>query len=260
MKLFLRELLLFGIKQAYACLFGAILLFFILATHFYYPLEAILRYDFLFGVAILTQALFLLFRFETVADLRGALLFYIAGTIMEIFKVHFGAWIYPEAGMLKLFGVPLFSGFMYSEIGGYISRSWKIFRFSYTEFPKMKLLFLLSALIYINFFTHHFLPDIRLFLFGFAFFLFRKSWISFTIDKIPRKIPMILAAFLPAFFIWIAENIGAFSYTWIYPNQYHIWEMVAFQKLGSWFLLIILSFALVCSLHKPKDASGKTFS
>jgi uncharacterized membrane protein YoaT (DUF817 family) len=138
---------------------------------------------------------------------------------------------------------------MYSAIGSYISRSWRIFRFSFTHLPTLTVLLPFSILIYCNFFAHHFLPDIRFFLLVATVFLFRKSWISFTVQKIPRKMPTLLAAFLFAFFIWIAENIGTFSHAWLYPHQYQMWEMVALQKLLSWFLLIILSFALVRIVH-----------
>lgn len=47
------EFLAFGIKQAYACIFGGLLLVLILATHFLYPDGvALARYDFLFLAAV----------------------------------------------------------------------------------------------------------------------------------------------------------------------------------------------------------------
>lgn len=256
-KTFFHEFLLFGFKQAYACLFGGILLFFILATHFYYPLASLHRYDFLCIIAILTQILLFAFRLETPAEAKVILLFHITGTVMEIFKVHYGAWIYPEEGFLKIMNVPLFSGFMYSAVGSYIARSWKIFKFSFSNFPDIRILSALSILIYINFFAHHFLPDIRLLLFVAVFFLFWKSWVFFTVDKTPRKMPTLLAAFLLSLFIWFAENIGTFAHAWQYPEQYHMWQIVSFQKLGSWFLLMIISFVMVCWLYMRKDDSNK---
>ena len=44
--------LIFGIKQAYACLFGGWLLTVILITAFWYPFHGLYRYDFLFIAAV----------------------------------------------------------------------------------------------------------------------------------------------------------------------------------------------------------------
>ncbi|HEX5340398.1 MAG TPA: DUF817 family protein, partial [Gammaproteobacteria bacterium] len=43
-----RTFFLFGLKQAYACLFGGYLLAVIIVTAFYYPFHNLHRYDFLF--------------------------------------------------------------------------------------------------------------------------------------------------------------------------------------------------------------------
>ena len=65
-RLWLYEFLLFGFKQAWACLFGALLLGLLLATHFFYPSDAPLhRYDFLTLAAIAIQVGMLAFRLET---------------------------------------------------------------------------------------------------------------------------------------------------------------------------------------------------
>ena len=53
-------------KQAWACLFGALLLALIVATHLWYPGGAALtRYDFLVLAAIAVQALMLAAKLET---------------------------------------------------------------------------------------------------------------------------------------------------------------------------------------------------
>jgi len=50
------EFLLFGFKQGWACLFGALLLSLLLGTHYLYPANAPLaRYDFLVVGALLIQ-------------------------------------------------------------------------------------------------------------------------------------------------------------------------------------------------------------
>lgn len=252
----IKEFFLFAVKQAYACLFGGILLFFILGTHFYYPEyihEILPRYDFLFCIAILTQVLLLLYKQEEWREFRIIILFHLVGLAMEIFKLQQGAWDYQESGFFEILGVPLFTGFMYSAVGSYIARSWKIFTFRFSSFPSLFTLSIVSVFIYTNFFLHHFFPDYRIILFIIIVFLFRNSWIFFTVQTIPRKMPSLLAAFLLSFFIWIAENIGTFANAWTYPHQNSGWEIVAFSKLGSWFLLMIISFVMVAWEYLPKQ-------
>ena len=60
--------------------------------------------------------------------------------------------------------------------------------------------------------------------------------------------PLLLGLVLVALFIWFAENIGTFTAAWVYPNQKEGWRMVGLAKLGSWFLLMIISYVLVASV------------
>lgn len=116
--LVLYELTRFGIKQGWACLFGALMLALLLGTHFLYPRGAFLpRYDFLVIAAVAIQAAMLGFKLETWEEAKVILLFHLVGTAMEIFKTSVGSWIYPEPSLLRLGGVPLFTGFMYAAIG-----------------------------------------------------------------------------------------------------------------------------------------------
>ena len=121
-RLWLYEFVLFGFKQGWACLFGGLMLALLLATHFLYPENAALhRYDFLTLSAIAIQAAMLAFRLETWAEAKIILIFHIVGTVMELFKTAAGSWIYPEASVLHIGAVPLFSGFMYAAVGSYIA-------------------------------------------------------------------------------------------------------------------------------------------
>lgn len=251
-KLVLREFWLFGIKQVWACLFGGAFLALILVTRFYYPVDAWLtRYDFLVFAALGIQGLLLALKLETWEEAAVIAVFHVVGTIMEIYKTSAGSWSYPDASLLKIGLVPLFSGFMYSAVGSYIARATRLFDFRYSHYPRMRWTILLAGLIYVNFFTHHFLPDIRLALFAGIVALFWRTQIYFTVDKEPRSMPLLLGFFLVAFFIWLAENIGSFGQVWIYPNQRHGFAMVSPGKLGAWYLLMIISFVLVSLVHRP---------
>jgi uncharacterized membrane protein YoaT (DUF817 family) len=247
------EFLLFGFKQGWACLFGALMLAILLATHFFYPPDAALaRYDLLVVAAVGIQLAMLAFRLESIEEARVILAFHVVGTVMELFKTAHGSWLYPDAGVLKIGGVPLFSGFMYAAVGSYIARIWRIFRFRFDPYPPHWVTWLLAAAIYVNFFAHHWLPDVRLALFAATALLFLRTWVHFTVWRVERRMPLLLGWFLVACFIWIAENVGTFSRTWAYPGQ-HAWELVSPAKLGSWYLLMIISFVLVSLIHREEN-------
>ncbi|CAM5764766.1 membrane protein [Labrys miyagiensis] len=251
-RLFLREFWLFGLKQASACLFGGAFLALILATRFCYPPGFWMsRYDFLVLAALGIQGLLLALRLETWDEAAVIAIFHVVGTIMEIYKTSVGSWAYPEASLLKIGMVPLFSGFMYSAVGSYIARAARLFDFHYSAYPRMRWTMLLAALIYANFFTHHVLPDIRLALFAGIGWLFRHTDIYFTVDRERRSMPLLLGFFLVALFIWIAENVGTYSQVWIYPHQHHGFALVSLGKLGAWYLLMIVSFVMVSLVHRP---------
>lgn len=244
------EFLLFGFKQAWACLFGGLMLALLLATHLFYPSGASLhRYDFLTLAALSIQAAMLGLRLESWNEAKVIFAFHLIGTVMELFKTHAGSWIYPEASLLHIGPVPLFSGFMYAAVGSYIARIWRIFDFRFHHYPPVWITGLLAVAIYINFFAHHWLPDVRLVLFAAAILLFGHTWIIFTPWRAPRQMPLLLGFFLVALFIWFAENIGTFANAWTYPDQRHGWQLVSVAKLGSWYLLIIISFVLVSLIH-----------
>jgi len=246
------EFLSFGVKQAWACIFGALMLFILMGTYLFYPENAALpRYDFITICAVLIQALLLLTRLETWEEAKVILLFHLVGTIMEVFKTYAGSWVYPEPAYLKTGGVPLFSGFMYACVGSYIARIWRIFDIRFTRFPPLWPQLVLTAAIYINFFSHHYVPDFRLGLFAAILLIYGRGLFWFKPDRRYLPMPNLLGFFLVALFIWFAENLGTFAKAWTYPGQETGWEMVSLGKLGSWYLLMIISFVLVLLIHRP---------
>jgi len=248
------EFVRFGIKQAWACLFGGLMVALIIATTLWYPGDAPLaRYDFLFLAALAIQAAMLAFKLETWKEAKVIFIFHVVGTIMEVFKTGVGSWIYPETSFFRIGGVPLFSGFMYASIGSYIARVWHLFDFRFTRHPPLWTAYLLAAAIYLNFYAHHYIYDFRYFLFALAILLFGRTMIYYKPWHVHRPMPLLLAAFLVALFVWIAENVGTITKTWLYPNQLTGWQAVSLAKFGSWFLLLFLSYALVAFVNKPKN-------
>jgi len=248
----LSEFILFGLKQAWACLFAGIMLGLMIATKFVWqPDWPLYRYDFLFLAALAIQALFLRFRMESWEEAKVILVYHVTGTVMEIFKVKMGSWAYPEPSIMQIAGVPLFSGFMYASVGSFMARTIRIFDMRFTHYPPLWQTAALAIAIYANFFSHHYLPDIRYLLFAATVVVFRRVSIHFTTDRTTLHMPLVAAAFLCSLFLWLAENIGTITGTWIYPSQ-KAWHMISFGKLGSWYLLLYVSFVLVTLVLKPR--------
>ena len=251
---FLYEFLRFGVKQAWACLFGGIAVALMLLTWRFYPANAPLaRYDFLFLCMLAVQAALLAARLETWEEAKIILIYHLVGTAMELFKTATGSWIYPEPSLIRISGVPLFSGFMYSCIGSYLCRVWRLFDFRFTGHPSRRWLIGLSAAIYLNFFTDHYGLDGRLLLFGWAALLFAPATVHFKVWRVHRSMPLLLGLVLVSLFIWLSENVGTFTRVWLYPQQAHGWTMVSPAKLGSWFLLLIISYTLVSLINRPRE-------
>ncbi len=99
----LAEFLVFVLKQAWACVFGAALLVVIVAARLWYPDDAALaRNDALTIAAVLIQVAMLVFRLESVRELWVIVLFHITGTAMELFKTDVGSWAYAADGILRI--------------------------------------------------------------------------------------------------------------------------------------------------------------
>ena len=251
------EFVSFGVKQAWACLFGGLMLALLLASFLFYPDNAPLaRYDAITIGAVLIQIGMIAFRLESWAEVRVIAVFHVVGTAMEIFKVHVGSWIYPESSqaVLVIAGVPLFSGFMYAAVGSYLVRVWRIFEFRFDRFPPLWLQALLAIAAYINFFTHHFAVDIRNLLFIASAVIYLPCVVWFRPDRAHRPMPLFIGLILVALFIWFAENLGTFAQAWTYPDQDDGWRPVSIAKLGSWYLLMLISFVLAAAVQGRKAA------
>ena len=253
----LAEFVMFGLKMAWACLFAGLMLIAIIATALWWPEGAgLARYDFMVIFAVVVQALFLWFRLESWSEAKVILLFHISGTAMEIFKLQMGSWDYPEAGLLKIGGVPLFSGFLYASVGSFMARVIRLFDMRFTSYPPFWWTVVLAVAIYVNFFAHHFVPDIRNLLFLATGVVFWQTRIYFTPFGARLWMPLVVAAFLSSFFLYLAENIGTLTGTWLYSGSARF-SFTSLSKLGSWYLLLYVSFVQVTLVYRwalvPKE-------
>lgn len=258
MKFFLTELFSFGMKELRACLFAGSFLFVLLISN-YIPLFGLPRYDFLFIAAIVIQVLMLVFKLETKDEAKTIFLFHIIGFALEAYKTSdmVGSWAYPEFGYIKLLGVPLYSGFMYAAVGSYIAQAWKVLKLRLVSAPPYWASIVLCVLIYVNFFTNHFTNDFRVFLIPAVFLIYFRTFVYFTPKEREYKMPLSVGFLLTAFFIWVAENLATLFGAWVYPNQTHEWQVVGFQKITSWFLLVIISFIIVAYLKHFKEERAR---
>lgn len=251
---FAAEFLLFGIKEARACLFAG--LFFIAV--FAMPREGLFgipRYDALLVFAIAIQALMLWTRLETWDEVKAITLFHLIGFALEVFKTSdtIQSWSYPDFAYTKLFGVPLFSGFMYAAVGSYMIQAWRLLDLRIDHHPPYWMAWGVAILIYANFFTHHFIGDYRWYLAALALGLYARSTVVFRPLDRDRRMPLTLAFVLIGFFIWLAENISTFFAIWSYPDQLGAWSVVHVAKWSSWSLLVIMTFTIVANLKHIKE-------
>ena len=243
----------FGLKEARACLFAG--LFFV--AMFVIPRGGwwgIPRYDLLLVFALLVQAAMLYGKLETWDEVKSITLFHLVGFVLEVFKTSSSiqSWSYPDFAYTKLWGVPLFTGFMYAAVGSYVIQAWRLFDLRIKSHPPYFLATLTALAIYLNFFTHHYIGDYRWYIAAFALGLYARTMVVFTPYDTPRQMPLLLAFVLIGFFIWLAENISTFVGIWQYPNQIGAWSLVHLGKWSSWALLVMMTFTIVANLKHIK--------
>jgi len=256
----IHEFLVFGLKEAQACIFAGSFLF-LLAISGHVRIPGLARYDFLFLSAIAIQLLLVALRLENWREVAVLSLFHLLGMGLELFKTSHSvrSWSYPEHAFFHVRTVPLYSGFMYASVASYIMQAWRRFDIRLSHFPNFKLAVGVSVAIYANFFTNHYTLDIRWPLAAAVIILFWRTRVHFTTVRIERSMPVVLSFLLIGFFIWVAENIATFFGAWVYPHQAQQWAIVGPSKISSWMLLVIISFIIVAALKEifPKDQAGK---
>ncbi len=246
--------------QARACAFAAYLLALMLLTRLWFPAGWLHRYDLLFAAALIFQLFLVLSKRESGRETLVIGLFHLLATAMEVFKTSaaVGAWRYPEEFALGIGNVPLFAGFMYGAVGSYMAHIWNRFDFRFHAWPATAQTVAAAAAIYANFFTHHYMADLRIALLIWIIVLFRRTRIYYRIGSRRHSMPLLLGWLLVAFFIWLAENIATLANVWVYPDQEAGWCPVAPAKLPAWFLLMIVSFVLVALVKQPRKLNGQS--
>ncbi|GIG55448.1 DUF817 domain-containing protein [Demequina activiva] len=187
--------------------------------------------------------------YETAREVGVIAAFHLLGLALEVFKVAQGSWTYPDEGVTMVAGVPLYSGFMYAAVGSYLCQAWRRFDLRITGYRSV-LMAILAVAAYLNFFTHHWIWDLRWVI---ALAFVAAMWgthVHYSIGPRRLRMPLAIAFVLIGFFLWAAENMGTFLGAWQYPDQADLWRAVHMGKLGSWALLVTLSFVIIASLKQ----------
>lgn len=252
LKVIFRQITFFIREQALSCIFP-IAIFLSLALTKLIAVPGLPRYDLLLLLCLLVQFGMYASKLETLDEVKVILVFHFIGIFLELFKTHLGSWSYPDFAYSKIGGVPLYSGFLYSSVASYMCQSWRRLNLMLVAYPKSIVTFPFAICIYANFFSEHFIPDLRFLLVPLVFVIFWKSKVQYTVADCRRVMPLSVSFFLIGLFVWFAENISTFLNAWQYPYQTDKWCMVHSSKISSWFLLVIISFIVVAHLKHVKE-------
>ncbi len=250
LRTYIRHFFIFGVQQALSCIFPVLVFSMLAVSHL---LAGIMpRYDFLLLACVAIQIILFTTKVETKDEVLVICIFHLLGLCMELFKVHYGSWSYPEFAYTKIAGVPLYSGFMYASVASYMCQAWRRFHLQMLQWPPHWPVRIAGALIYLNFFTNHFMPDVRYYIGVVILVLFWKSVVVIHIEDKAYRMPVSVSFLLIGFFIWLAENIATRFGAWKYAYQHDAWTMVDYNKISSWSFLVIVSYIIVAELKMLK--------
>ncbi|MFD5424147.1 DUF817 domain-containing protein [Streptomyces sp. NPDC127084] len=242
-----RQLLTFTCLQAQACAFAVALLSG-LAISTLVPRMPFARYDLLLVYGLLLTLVFRLSGWESGRDLAVIAVCHAIGLAFEVVKVALGSWSYPEPALFKVAGVPLYGGFLYAAVGSYVCRAWRLFDLQLIGY-RPRATAGVAAAVYVNFFTHHWLPDLRWPLAALLVAATFGTWARFRVGRAHYRMPLALSFAFIGFFLWLAENIATYAGAWSYPDQLQGWQPVSIGKFGAWSLLISVTVVLVAAVR-----------
>ncbi|MFE0778522.1 DUF817 domain-containing protein [Streptomyces sp. NPDC058861] len=240
-----RQLLRFAVLEVRCCAFAVALVGGIAASTLL-PELPVARYDLLLlygaGLTLLAWRV----GWDTGRDVAVIAGCHAIGLLFELVKVRMGSWSYPEEALTKFGGVPLYGGFLYAAVGSYVCRAWHLFDLRLTGY-RPRATAVLAGAVYVNFFSHHWLPDARWALAALLLVATAGTWVRFRVGARDHRMPLALSFVLIGFFLWVAENAATYVGAWSYPHQLGGWQPVPLSKFGAWALLISVTFVLVAA-------------
>ncbi|MFG2606104.1 DUF817 domain-containing protein [Streptomyces sp. NPDC048514] len=246
------QLVRFGVTQARCCAFAVALLAGMAASRLP-PHLPVARYDLVLAYGVLLTLVARRVGWESRRDTAVIAVCHVLGLLFELVKVRMGSWSYPEEAVTKIAGVPLYGGFMYAAVASYVCRARRLMRLRFTRY-RAAATTAVAAAVYINFFTHHWMPDLRWPLALAA--ATAGTWVGFSVGTHRYRMPLAIAFVLIGFFLWVAENAATYAGAWSYPQQLAGWQPVPPAKFGAWSLLISVTFVLVEHLSSAEPDRG----
>lgn len=239
----------FGVNNAFACTFPFALVGCLALTKAL-PIPGIARYDLLFFLCLAIQGLMVWRNLETWRDAAVVGVFHLLGIGLEIYKVNQGSWSYPEPGILKIAGAPLYAGFMHGSVASFMCLAWKRFKLRSSGWPSAWVTWGVAGTLYTLFFIPIDGPKYRLITLAIVILLFAKSKVHYSVNRCRYWMPMPLAFLLIGSMIYIAENLATFFGAWMYPYQTGGWQPVHLTKMVSWSLLMTVSLVIVAEYKR----------
>ena len=227
--------------KAFICLsnlFAFTIIFFITLAASYVVKIDIARYDFVSFSLIATYGLFFFFHWRNTRYLLIHIVVHFLGLLFEIYKVNKLSWVYPDQAWLMFWGVPFYSGFMYTALVDFVCQVMHRSKFQIMRELPWKTIGILSLLIYLNFFIVHLTRvDFRYLLVVVSVFLIYRLPVRMTVKKTTIDANLLSIMIVFSCMVWVAENIATFSGAWLYMTQLDGWVPVSPHKLVSWYLL-----------------------
>ncbi len=169
---------------------------------------------------------------ETKDELKVITVFHLIGLLLEIYKVHFGSWSYPEEAHSKIFGVPLYSGFMYASVASYICQAWRRLYLQMHYWPKAIFYRAIRSNDLLQFFSRIiFYTIFRWFLALLLFIVFFRTFVEFSLRGVTYKNTTGSLLFsLSVSSFGLQRTSQHFFGAWQYPNQREAWNLVHLSK------------------------------
>ena len=249
------QLLRFGWLQARCCAFAFALVGGIAVSRLVPDDLPIARYDLVLVYGVLLAVLARKVGWDSARDTAVIAGCHLIGLFFELVKVRMGSWSYPEEALTKVAGVPLYGGFLYAAVGSYVCRAWHLFELRLDGY-RPRIMAALAGAVYLNFFSHHWLPDLRWALAVLLLCATAGTFVRYRVGVHSYRMPLALSFVLIGFFLWVAENIATYAGAWSYPDQLGGWQPVSVAKFGAWALLITVTFVLAAGQRRqtPRPA------
>ncbi|RYG86385.1 DUF817 family protein [bacterium] len=238
----MRALLAFFTAEAEAGLFGWGVFAGLALSHLPLPIA---RYDFLLLWCLGLQAWMMLSGRERGREIAIVAAFHLLGLGLEMYKVRYGSWSYPESAVTKVLDVPLYSGFMYASVASYMMNARRTLNLRFHGVPAAPMLVLGTGAIYANFLLARRFGDVRGWILAGLALLLWPMRVEFDWNRKRTRMPILVALTLIGFFVFLAENVCTALGAWVYPHQAAGWQPVEMGKIVSWILMSTVALLVI---------------